>query len=166
MELSEFIPEQPVFTISSTGKAYELRIPNLEDRMVMANMAGGQAEIQKVFSELKWGVISKIVYRLMIDKSDFVATAVEEIDDEGNKKKYTATGPQMLMRAIRSQEDGVKMLGALTAAITNGEPLIKEYVKNEVKKNTLNLTGQNSSTSSQASTDTPQPSSEPLPTAS
>jgi hypothetical protein len=166
MELSEFIPEQPVFTLSSTGKSYELRIPNLEDRMVMANMAGGQAEIQKVFSELKWDVICRIVYRLLIDKSDFLATAVEEIDDEGNKKKFTATGPQMLMRAIKSQDDGIKMLGALTAAITNGEPLIKEYVRNEVKKNTLNQTGPNSLTSSQVNTDTPQPNSEPLPTAS
>lgn len=169
MEMHEFIPEVPSFTLSSTGRAYELRLPNLEDRVAMVALAGGQENVQKIFTELKWDVIAKIVYRLMVDKSDFVAVQETSINDEGVKVTRTVTGPMLLMRAIVSNEDSMKVLGAFTSAITVSEPAVRQYIKDEVKKNLLNLglsTGQSSSTSSPASTDTLQPSSEPLPTAS
>ena len=135
MEMHDFIPETPAFTLSSTGRAYELRLPNLEDRVAMVALAGGQENVQKIFTELKWDVIAKIVYRLMVDKSDFVAVQETSINDEGVKATRTVTGPMLLMRAIVSNEDSMKVLGAFTSAITASEPAVRQYIKDEVKKN-------------------------------
>lgn len=171
MELTDLIPEQPEFTLSSTGKTYVLRIPNLEDRMLMVQAAGGEAQVKTIFTELRWDVICKIVYRLLIDKSDFLATKESVINDEGVQETKLIPGPQLLMRAVRSNEDSVRLLGAFTSAITASEPLVRQYVKDEVKKNMellklTSTTGERSSMPSPQSTDTPQPSSEPLPSAS
>lgn len=158
MELNELIPEKPTFTLSSTKKEYELRIPNLEDKIEMTRIAGGTHEnFIKIFEEKKWDSICKIVYRLLIDKSDFLAQKEPWIDDEGFEKEVIVIGPIRLLRAITTQSEATALLSALVSAISAGEPLIKDYIKSELKKkgHLDPLTGERSSISSHQNTDIP-----------
>lgn len=168
MNLTDLIPDTAQFTLSSTGKTYDLRNPNLEDRVEMVRLCGGSEQaVMEVFTQKKWDHICKIVYRLIVDKSDFMASKETIIDDDGIKKEVLITGPIRLLRAIKTQAEAIQVLGALTCSITSSEPLIKEYLQNEVKKNNLaQLIGEKSSTSSPVNMDTPQSNSENLPSAS
>jgi hypothetical protein len=167
MKLEELIPERPVFALSSTSKEYELRIPNLEDRVAMQKICGSHDQIVKVFQERDWTQICVLVYRLMVDRSDFKAFTERKINDEGVEQEMYVTGPMHLLRSIKTQTEAVMMMGALTTAITEGDPLIKDFVREEVKKNKQqreSLIGEKYSTSSPANTDTPQPNSDNSPT--
>lgn len=155
MELHELIPEKPVFTLASTGKEYELRVPNLEDKVEMTRIAGGtQEHFIKIFEEKKWDSICKIVYRLLIEKSDFLAKKEKRINDEGFEQEVVVIGPIQLLRAIKTQAEATAMLSALVSAISAGEPLVKEYVKAELKKKDMQLTGQSSLIESPLNMDT------------
>ena len=123
MELEELIPEKPEFSISSTNKTYKLRLPNLEDRARFNEMVGGNPEeLGKAFTEMRWSLIAKMTYRLMDQKEDFLASEEEFIDDDGNKTKAFVSGPSKLMRALNLTE-ALKMMGALSVAIRNAEPI-------------------------------------------
>lgn len=162
MNLEDLIPEKACFSLCSTQKTYELRPPNLEDRVEMDRLANG--ELIKVFTEKRWSEICKIVYRLMTDKKDFLAKKEIRINDEGFEEEVFVTGPILLLRAIRTQSEAIGVLGALTAAMSAAEPLIKDYVKAEVKKNQeLLMTGERSSISSPLNMDIPLGKSENLP---
>lgn len=163
MKLEDLIPQKPVFTLASTGKEYELRIPNLEDRVEMIRICGGADQIFQVFKEQKWPIICRIIYRLMKDKSEFLAVKEKVVDDDGFEKEVMTLGYTRLLRAIGNQTESILILGALTTAITSGEPMIQEYVENEVKKNNLILTGATSSTESPPSMATPLNSSDNSP---
>ena len=132
MQLQELLPDQPEFFLTSKQKTYRLRIPNLEDRARFSEWLGDQATVKKVFEELQWPVLSKLVYRLMADKSDFPATTVTEINDDGVEEARLVSGPQMLLRSVTSIDESMKMLGALTTALRMGDPLVDEAVRQAV----------------------------------
>lgn len=137
MQLQELLPDQPEFFLTAKQKTYRLRIPNLEDRARFSEWLGDQATVKKVFEDLQWPVLSKLVYRLMADKSDFPATTVTEINDDGVEEARLVSGPQMLLRSVTSIDESMKMLGALTTALRMGDPLVDEAVRQAVseKKN-------------------------------
>lgn len=162
MDLKDFLPDEPKFTLKSTGDfIHELRLPNFEDRATFAHMLGGEDAYRTVFSKRKWDDICKLAYVLLKDKSKFPATETEDFDHEGIKRKYLVTGPIMLLRAIGPQEEAVKLLGALSAAIVASEPIARPYIENELKKKIAEseLTGTNFTTLLPENTATPSESS-------
>lgn len=167
MELKDFIPEKPTFTLSSKGKTYTLRIPNLEDKIEIIRICGGEDEFRKVFQSKNWSIICKVIYRLLVEKQDLLATKEKRITDEGIEEEVLVTGPILLLRAITSQVEAAQMVGAFMTAMVASEPLAKDLVETEVKKNQLEKSiGESSATSSPVSTDTPQTISEASPLAS
>jgi len=166
MKLEDLIPEKPTFTLASTSKEYTLRVPNLEDKVEISRMCGGAVAVTKAFEQRDWTKICPIVYRLMIDKSDFLASKEKKINDDGFETETMILGPIKLLRAIQTQSESIALLGALTTAITASEPLIEEYVRGELKKSLENnpdlSTGESSSTPLPPSTDTPSMSSNSL----
>jgi len=160
MELKDLFPSKPEFTLSSTGKTYSLRIPNLEDRAKFREWFGTDDNIQKVFNELQWDVIAKLVFRLLEQKSEFEAVKEAGFDDDGVKVTYLVTGPAMLMRAVMNTTESMSVLTALISALRAGDPLIdkamKDAFEDNQKKNDLNQTGENSLTLSHLSTGTLQ----------
>lgn len=163
MKLEEFLTAKPEFYLSSKEKTYTLRIPNLEDRTKFKDILGDEANIQKVFNELQWDVIAKLVYRLLEDKSEFTAYQEKGHDDDGVQVTYLVTGPALLMRAVRDIEEASRMLGALVNALRLGDPIVNQAVqasmKAEEKKSLKRSTGEKSLTQSPQSTVTPQSSS-------
>lgn len=168
MKFEDALPDSPTFTLSTTGKTYELRLPTLEDRVHWQTKYGSDQGISDVFTKLQWKEIATIAYRLMKDKSDFIATQEEQIDDNGFKATTVVPGPLKLIRAIRSQQESVDLIKAITAAIMAAEPLVKEMAKAEFEKKSqeLNLTGLSSSNSLLENMATPPSNSGTLPTES
>lgn len=163
MQLNDLFPTKPEFFLSGTGKTYTIRIPNLEDRARFREWLGGDANVAKVFNELQWDVIAKLVYRLLEQKDEFLAFEETAVNDDGVKERRLITGPAVMMRAVKTIDEATNMLTALVTALRNGDPLIDKAmsVAFDEKKSQLNeasQTGPSSSTLSQVSTDTPQSS--------
>ncbi len=134
MKLDELFPESPEFTLKSTGKTYTLRLPNLEDRARFKDIAGNEQRVNEIFKNLEWDKISIFVYRLMIDKSDFMARDEKSVTDEGEEITQRVMGPVLLMRACQSIQEAISMLTALVTALRASDPLIDEAVKSTVEK--------------------------------
>lgn len=154
MELDDFIPPRPEFTLQN-GKTYTLRLMNIEDSVWIKKKFGSVEAFQKALNEMDWEILIVFIYRLLVDKSDFLASQEEIIDDDGVKSTVLTTGPFKLLRSIRG-EDALKVIGAMTAAIRDASPMTKEIVNealNDVKKNLKDQQiGQKSSTSSRRNT--------------
>lgn len=133
MTLDQLIPEKPTFTLSATKKTYTLKIPTIEDRVKFRRLAGGDAEIQKAFTNLNWELISKFAYIMLEDKSDFLAGEVEEINDEGFKVKHMVTGPEKLMRVVTTVAEANSIIYAMVAAIVGSDPEAKKAAEEGLK---------------------------------
>lgn len=164
MKLEELLPESPSFELKSTGKTYHLRIPNLSDRARFTEILGtDQEKITEVFQKMHWETLSKLVYRLLVEKEDFQGSIETELDDDGFSHEVRVTGPEKLMRAVTGGlGEAMKMLNALVLAMRAGDPLIDQAVTDSSeKKKAPKLSGATSSTSSARSTATHQSSSHP-----
>lgn len=137
MKLEDLFPAKPVFTLSGTSREYELRIPNLEDRIRFKEIAGSDEAVQQMFQQLHWDKIAMFVYRLLVDKSDFLAKDEKVTDDMGETSTRRVSGPTLLMRACRSIQDQTNMLTALVSALRLSDPLIDEAVKETTQKKSL-----------------------------
>ena len=154
MELEEVLPEAPTFTLHSTGKEYRLRLVNLEDHVWLQNRFGGGVAFSKILEKQDWGNAILFAYRLMIDKTDFMAVEETVIDDDGVEKRTLITGPLRLLRAISGAEEATLVMAALAKSIMLSNPTVDKYVKAQYKEDQKkSLTGQTSSTRSQVNTD-------------
>lgn len=158
MELTDLFPSKPEFKLSKTDKTYTLRIPNLEDRAKFRELLGSDSNIQKVFNELQWDVIAKLVFRLLEQKEEFEAVKEVGFDDDGVRVTYLVTGPARFMRSVTTIDEGMNVLTALVAALRAGDPLIDKAMQAVIgeKKSQPSQTGENSLTLSPLSMDTPQ----------
>jgi hypothetical protein len=161
LTLEDIIPEQPEFSLSATGHRYALRSITLDDQVYFRRKFGSQEAIQDAFRTMDWEILSQIIFHLMIDKADFRAQTIEEIDDEGKTVQRTMTGPELLRKAIKLNET-VEILGALNRVIMNSNPVLDRFMRDELKKKLEEINkaaesaspaGDTSSISSQASTD-------------
>jgi len=100
---------------------------------------------------------------LLVDRSDFAARDLEEaIGVDGEPVRRRVSGPEAFRKAVTSVTEELAIIGALGAAFTGSDPLVKQVVENELKKKSLK-TGEQSSTDSLTSTDGPSSTSEVVP---
>lgn len=135
MELEDFFSEGKSFKLKSTGKTYELRLPNLSDGAFIKSTYGDAIGFQSALEGMDWPLIILFIYRLLNDKSDFLAEDIEEINDTGEKVTRRVTGPEKLLKSISGQAEGLKILSALTQAIAESNPDAKKAMDEEIKKN-------------------------------
>lgn len=147
MELDQLFPEKPVFVLKNVE--HTLRLPNLEDSVWLKNHIGDEKALSEMFTKLDWANICKFVYRLLVNKEQFQAFDETVIDDNGERVTRRVSGPDRLLREISGQEEGARILGALTKAIAMSNPMVNDHV--EAQKKSL-LNGLKSSTDLQAST--------------
>lgn len=149
MEIEDVLPKTPEFTLKSSGKTYELRLVNLEDQVWIKNKFGTHEAFNEVLQQNDWSKSILLIYRLLKDKTDFMASEEPMIDDDGVSYKALVTGPYKLLKAISGVEEGAQVMGALAKSIMLSNPmidkLVKESLKEELKKNS---TGVKSSISS------------------
>lgn len=161
MKLEELFPELPTFCLSLTKKTYHLRIPTLEDKARFTEWAGGPDKLSEAFKEINWNLIVRFIYRLLVEKEDFLASQESFVDDDGVKQERLVTGPEKLFRSIAgNSKESSDIFLALAQAVSRGEPQVESQIKEvsqEVeKKRVKKSTGATSLTSSALSTDTPR----------
>ncbi len=135
MELEDFFSEGKTFSLNSTGKTYELRLPTLADGAFIKATYGDAIGFQKALEGMDWPLIILFIYRLLKEKSDFLAEDITEIDDSGEQVTRRMSGPEKLLSAISGQAEGLKILTALTQAIAESNPEAKKAMQDEIKKN-------------------------------
>jgi len=135
IELEDVFPDKPEFTLESTEKTYKLRLFSLADRSWLEKNYPGK-ELKKVLNPKNPDYVetARIVYHQMEDKSDFLAERTTKIDDDGVEQKYLMTGPAKLLDAIKGLEEMTRVVSALTRAIVNSEPKMKDHIESEIKK--------------------------------
>lgn len=167
VKIEDLVPAPSEFTLE--GKTYHLRKFSIEDEAWMRR-TWKPHETEKYFAEMDMAKLSLLLYRLLVEKSDFPPVEIEDHDDDGNVIKRKLTGPQNLCRQLpggilATQE----IMFALSATIGVSQPILdaltKEEIENQMaadkkkekpgkKSQTDRLTGEKSSKSSQP-TDTP-----------
>lgn len=157
LTLEQVIPERPEFKLRSTGDiVHRLRLPNLEDRAWIRREFGSDATLEKMLNTRDWAGVCRLVYRLLEDKSQFPAEKCQEYDDDGFQKEVTITGHQKLFRSIQDDiVEAPQVLAALTKAIMDSNPVLGDWIREEIKKKSpyLSPVGESSSIPSQPSTD-------------
>lgn len=155
MELEDIIPTRPEFTLSKMGKTYTLRLPDLSDQAWVKEKYGSAVSLSDAISKYDWEKTLPFIFRLLEDKTDFLASEEEIIDDDGNKKKAMFTGPYKFLRAVQGINEIHAIMGALSKAIMLANPMIApvlEGVAREEIEKKNRLTGGKSLISSQVNT--------------
>lgn len=164
MKLEDIVPENPSFTLSATGRTYELRPPSLEDIAHWTRTYGGIEGLTKVFKDKDWPEMCKVCFRLMKDKSDFMAKKEIVIDDDGIETEKLVLAPERLFKAIATLDEGVAFQSAINKAFEAAQPkqANADQAQGTEKKSdpSETSTGQKSSSSSQRSTGTRRSNSE------
>lgn len=151
INLKDLCPEDAVINLE--GKEYTLRKINLEDEAWLLNEFGDRLE--SVLKEVNMLEISKIVFRQLRNKSDFVAQSQTEIDQDGIEVTTTLGGYKLLLKKISGINEKLSIYKALLKTIGISRPILDQLDIDDQKKSPMKTqTGEQSLMPSQASTGT------------
>lgn len=155
LQLEDIAPERAAFFLKAKKKKYYLRPVNLTDNVWMKGKWGNKIGV--IFEKIDMPELSKIIYRLMEDKSDFLAEDIDDVDDEGEPRSRRVSGPEKLCACIQSISEQIQIFQALMSTIGISQPLMDKMVAEEIEgkvKKKLKRVGGKSSTRSPRSTGT------------
>ncbi len=132
MKLEDVIPQDSKIIIG--GKEYELRKMNLEDEAWMARVIGEGDELQKVFQEMQFDKISKLIFRLLKNKQDFLPMKIEDHDDDGYPVERFVTGPQRVLRSTHGTKEKIEMYYSVMETIGVSRPMLDKLEEQEIAK--------------------------------
>jgi len=156
IKLDDLIPEKATVFLKTVNKGFILRPISLDDQMWIKRKWNDD-ELKKLLETVDMGELSKLVYRLIEDKTEFKAQDITEIDEEGEEKKTRVSGPELLRKSIFGDAEKIVVYKALMQTIGISAPMFDEMAGDEIKKNNEIVipVGGEYSMPSQASTDTP-----------
>ncbi len=127
MELAYLKPKETLIKLESVGREYTLRPINLEDESWIQETFGERlAEALENSNDL-----SRIIYRLIKDKSDFKLQEVKIIDEEGVETVEKIGGHKLLKRMISGLDDKMQMIQAFNTVLGVSRPEAEENDENE-----------------------------------
>lgn len=134
IDLDMLIPEPSTIQLVSNGglKQYELRAMNLRDEAWLTRTFG--SDLSKIFAELQMEAISKIIFHLLVDKSDFAAEQRKEYDDDGLSKDVLVTGAERVMEGMVSKKHQLDVLQSLLKTMGVSRPVVEAIEKEEASK--------------------------------
>jgi biotin operon repressor len=117
LKLEDIRPRPSKFKLEATGKTYKLRPFNVEDEAWLKQEFG--EKINDYFSEKNIDpvALTRIAYRLMIDRSDFKKKTITEIDENGEEFKTSIGGYRLLMSMISGMKEKEEILLAINETI-------------------------------------------------
>jgi len=169
--LKDLIPQSAEFEIAG-GEMIQIRPSTVDDWAWMQEKFGATVEDQ-LAKGLEVDKLMITIYRLMSDedKRRFPPSEVDEFDDDGNEKKNVKkTGPEMLRSKIEGMSGLQKAIAAFQTSLGVGDRVaeilamtdgsgavrpIEKKTQNRATRRAVKRTGQKSTTSSPANTDTP-----------
>jgi hypothetical protein len=141
--LKNLKPKGAVLTID--GKDHKLRPVNLDDWVWMAETLNTDDPAVQISQGMPLKDMVRIIYRLLIDKSDFKAETIKEfIDDEGEcHGEVRISGPDKLRKAITGVDGISQLTDAFTKCLGLSEATpeqLKEMEKAGAQKKTTRKT--------------------------
>lgn len=122
------------FDLKSTGKTYTLRKVNLLDESWMEERIGRSGPLA-IISHANISEMIQIAYHQLVEKSEFLAEKIEDVDDDGIPKTIMVTGPQKLMAAIESAEECERLVDAVMKVIGLSRPAIIQLAEKVQEQN-------------------------------
>lgn len=133
LNLQKMFPQKSSFKLKATGKTYYLRPMTLKDQLwVKHNFEGRLEEILNP-ATLDMDAISRIIYLLLVDKSDFATHEYEDVNEDGETVTVEIGGYKLLQRLISSEEMS-DVLWAFNETMGISRPVEKKAVKKKVVK--------------------------------
>lgn len=147
MKLEDLLPSSPEFKAS--GKTYRIRPPTVADRVHFTTTYGEEG-LTEIFRKQEIKPLFRLIYWLLDEKKDFLASKATIIDDDGFEKEVVITGPEKLMAAMASSAESDAAIAAFYKALALSDPKIETAMEaklaiDEQKKS--QQTGQSSTTS-------------------
>lgn len=122
MELSNIVPREASFTLKSTGRTYKLRLINLEDENWIQEEF--QGDFVAIFEDND--KLSRLIYRLIKDKTDFIKKEVIIVDEDGEKTTESIGGYRLLKRMTCGVSDKCAMIQAFNETLGVSHPVDSE----------------------------------------
>ena len=141
--LDDLRPEDAELEIN--GKVYGLRKMNLTDEAWMKKFG----DIQKLMNAEDVAFMSKLTFRLLKDKSDFLPVKEQDWDDDGNEITVTKTGPERILEGFSGPSQRFEWMKSLCVVFGISRPIFDGMIEDALKKNGLEdmiPTGEKSST--------------------
>ena len=159
ISIEDFVPQDAEIVIG--GKTYHMRKINVEDEVWLRTTFG--KGISDIFMNMHFDQIARLIFRQLKDKSDFMPTEEDGLDDDGYPVKVKVTGPMRILKSMTGMQEKNDAVYAVVQLIGVSRPMMDKMVEAELeeKKKVIEqmvqrnqeLAGQKSSTESQASTD-------------
>ena len=134
VKITDVVPLRTEFKIGD--KVYAFKPFTLRD-MAWAQEKFGKG-LEEILVEMNYKTIAQIMFHQLQDKTDFLGSEEEIINDDGFKETIKITGADKLADAIGPQADVLDIFRALLKSCGISEEIIDKYFSNkkeDVKKN-------------------------------
>lgn len=124
MNLEEVRPAMGSFKLEATKEhVHELRKFSLDDHVWVRETFGkGLDEIATMTPGESLPIITRIVYRLIKDKSIFIKQEVKTIDEEGNEGTDTLGGVRLFSATVCGPQEQNDMIEAFLKTLSASNP--------------------------------------------
>lgn len=131
MKLEQLVPKRSSIYLSETDKTYQLRPWTLKDQIWMKEQYGDNAKdmFHLSIQNLEFSVVARMLYRVIEDKSDFIAKEIVDIDEDGNQRKVTLGGYQALINMVTGFKEQISLVTALAECIGGSNSYIEDVKK-------------------------------------
>jgi uncharacterized protein YktA (UPF0223 family) len=131
IDLSKIIPRQAKITNKRNGKEFILKPFTIRDELWCRDNLGD--DFLSIFHEddMDHRILYRIAFRLLEDKSEFVAKEIEQINEEGIKEKKMIGGYELFIDLFEGPLEKAQIASAVAETIGLSSP---EVVTSESKK--------------------------------
>lgn len=140
MELKDIAKKGPVLRLSS-GLSFKLRLFNLFDEIWLGNNFPNEDDYIKLvgdgddLTKIEDDEILRVIYHQIEDKTPFAATAITDIDENGEEKTTMMGGIAFLKAKIQTKEDAIALFNCLCELFVDSRPESVENSKKKMEKN-------------------------------
>ena len=157
LSAESFVPKTSSFKLASNNKEYQLRAVTLDDELWIQDTF--KQNIGDLIAKTDMSAITRVVYHLIVDKSDFKNTTVTIMNEEGESKTQALGGVKLFRYMINGgPNEQIEIIKALLETIGFSRPMQEEYTEKKrtallENKENMSQTGPSSLTASVQSTD-------------
>ena len=119
MQLEDLYGKSTPLKLESVDMEFELRVLTLDDRIWLKNTYGENLALLLSPDNLDLELLCRLVFRLIVNKSDFVSQDVNIINEDGSILKESIGGYKLLSRMISSATDQAALIDAAVMAINS-----------------------------------------------
>jgi len=135
MNLNEILPKSKSFKLAMLNDTLKVKPVTLSDEIWLVETFGVDG-VQKIFEQVKFSEISKIVWRLLDNKSKakLKKQVVVVYNDEGEETEHKLGGVELLNSLISGWGEKEEIIAALLASLGFTDNMLDEIAESSGKK--------------------------------